>query len=107
MFWHTALSNPSLDVTYTDRDTLLPSRISSPFTVLTDDTHYLINPAGYFPDEGRRLSSNTSRGALIDTAALIEGLADKSLQASVWMYTREEDGVFYEDRSTISLTMRT
>ncbi|UWP61216.1 2-hydroxyacid dehydrogenase [Ruminococcus gauvreauii] len=92
--------NPSLDVTYTDRDALFAqSDIISLHCPLTDDTHYLINQQAISQMKDGVYLINTSRGALIDTAALIEGLADKKFAGVGLDVYEEEDGVFYEDRS--------
>ena len=47
---------------------------------------------------------NTSRGALIDTEALIEGLLNKKFGGVGLDVYEEEDGVFYEDCSQEIIT---
>ena len=42
---------------------------------------------------------NTSRGSLIDTEALIEGLLEKKFAGVGLDVYEEEEGIFYEDRS--------
>ena len=42
---------------------------------------------------------NTSRGGLVDTEALIEGLKKLLSARRVWMCTRKREILFYEDRS--------
>ena len=42
---------------------------------------------------------NTSRGGLIDTEALIDGLLEKKFAGVGLDVYEEEEGVFYEDRS--------
>ncbi|MCH1981625.1 2-hydroxyacid dehydrogenase [Ruminococcus sp. OA3] len=92
--------NASLNITYTDRETLFAqSDIISLHCPLTDDTHYLINQSAISQMKDEVYLINTSRGALIDTAALIEGLAGKKFAGVGLDVYEEEDGVFYEDRS--------
>ena len=66
---------------------------------LTSETHHIVNRDTIgMMKEGVYLI-NTSRGALIDTDALIEGLLGKKF-GGVWLdVDEEEEGIFYEDRS--------
>lgn len=92
--------NTSLNVTYTDCNTLFSqSDIISLHCPLTADTHYLISHKAISLMKDGVYLINTSRGALIDTAALIDGLAGKKFAGVGLDVYEEEDGVFYEDRS--------
>ena len=92
--------NTSLNVTYTDCNTLFSqSDIISLHCPLTADTHYLISHKAISLMKDSVYLINTSRGALIDTAALIDGLAGKKFAGVGLDVYEEEDGVFYEDRS--------
>lgn len=66
---------------------------------LTSETHHLINT-----DSVRQLKKgvtiiNTSRGALIDTDALIAGILDGTIGAACLDVYEEESDLFYEDKS--------
>lgn len=66
---------------------------------LTADTQYIINKESIaLMKEGVYLI-NTSRGGLIDTEALIEGLLQKKFSGVGLDVYEEEEGIFYEDRS--------
>lgn len=66
---------------------------------LTSETHHIVNRDTIgMMKEGVYLI-NTSRGALIDTDALIEGLLGKKFGGVGLDVYEEEEGIFYEDRS--------
>ena len=92
--------NPNLDVQYVSLEELI--RRSDVITLhcpLNDDTRYIINKKTIgLMKEGVYLV-NTSRGGLIDTDALIDGLLAKKFGGVGLDVYEEEEGVFYEDRS--------
>lgn len=90
----------SLSVEYTDFEDLI--RRSDAITLhcpLTEDTHYIINKAAIDKMKDGVYLINTSRGALIDTNALIDGLVSRKFGGVGLDVYEEEDGVFFEDRS--------
>lgn len=92
--------NPRLDVTYVSLEELMKrSDVISLHCPLTEDTRHLVNRKTIeMMKEGVYLV-NTSRGALIDTEALIDGLLEKKFAGVGLDVYEEEEGVFYEDRS--------
>ena len=85
---------------YTSLDELLMrSDVVSLHTPLTPETHYLINEQTLALMKGGAYLVNTSRGALIDTAALIEALKQRRLGGVALDVYEVEEGVFFEDLS--------
>lgn len=66
---------------------------------LTEDTRYLINRETIEEMKDGVYLVNTSRGGLIDTQALIDGLISEKIAGVGLDVYEEEEGVFYEDRS--------
>lgn len=66
---------------------------------LTSDTEYLINKETIAMMKDGVYLINTSRGGLIDTEALIDGLLQKKFSGVGLDVYEEEEGIFYEDRS--------
>ena len=92
--------NPALDVTYVSLEELMKqSDIISLHCPLTDDTRHLVNQKTIGLMKKGVYLVNTSRGALIDTEALIDGLLEKKFAGVGLDVYEEEEGVFYEDRS--------
>ena len=92
--------NPSADVQYVSLEELMEqSDIISLHCPLTDDTRHLINQKTISLMKKGIYLVNTSRGALIDTEALIDGLLEKRFGGVGLDVYEEEEGVFYEDRS--------
>ena len=71
---------------------------------LTDQTSHIINKESIEKMKNGVYLVNTSRGALIDTEALIEGLLNKKFGGVGLDVYEEEDGVFYEDCSQEIIT---
>lgn len=86
---------------YVSLETLMEqSDIISLHCPLTEETQYMINE-----DSIRRMKKgvtiiNTSRGGLVDTAALIHGLRNKHVGAACLDVYEEEGDLFYEDFSS-------
>lgn len=86
--------------TYTGLDELLSrSDVVSLHTPLTPETHYLINGRTLSLMKAGAYLVNTSRGALIDTGALIETLKSRRLGGVALDVYEVEEGVFFEDLS--------
>ena len=66
---------------------------------LTPDTYHLIDDDAIAALERHPMIINTSRGALIDTAAAIEGLKDGRIGALALDVYEEEGDLFFEDLS--------
>lgn len=66
---------------------------------LTRETHYLIGAANLARMRDGVFLVNTSRGPLVDTAAVIEALKSGKIGALALDVYEEEEGIFYEDLS--------
>jgi D-lactate dehydrogenase len=89
-------------VKYTPLDELLrESDIVSLHCPLTTDTHHLINGARIKLMKPGSMLINTSRGALIDTGAVIEALKSCHLGYLGLDVYEQEEHVFFEDLSDI------
>lgn len=87
-------------VTYATVEEILPQAdIISLHTPLTPETHHLINAKSLAQTKTGVFLVNTSRGKLIDTAALIQALKSQKLGGVALDVYEEEAGVFYEDLS--------
>ena len=93
--------NEKLPVEYVPLDELFAqSDVISLHCPLTKDTKHLINKRSIEKMKDGVYLVNTSRGSLIDSEALIEGLiAGKFGGVGLDVY-EEEEGIFYEDCST-------
>ena len=93
--------NESLGVEYLPLPELLSrADVISLHGPLTNDTRYIINEETISYMKPGVLLVNTSRGMLIDSGALIEGLLSGKLAGVGLDVYEEEDGLFYEDRSS-------
>ena len=92
--------NDALDVKYVTLEELIKkSDIITLHCPLTEDTKYLINKYTISLMKDQVYLINTSRGALIETNALIDGLLKKKFAGVGLDVYEEEEGVFFEDRS--------
>ena len=66
---------------------------------LTDETRHMINAAAIEKMKKGVVIVNTSRGALIDAEALLEGIKARKIGAACLDVYEEEADVFFEDRS--------
>jgi len=88
------------DFRYVPLDELLArSDVVSLHAPLTPDTRYLINPDSLASMKDGAYLINTSRGALIDTSALIEALKNHKLGGVALDVYEVEEGIFFEDLS--------
>lgn len=92
--------NPKLDIEYVSLEELfMQSDVISLHCPLTPETKYMINKKSIAKMKDGVYLVNTSRGALIDSEALIDGLvAGKFGGVGLDVY-EEEEGIFYEDCS--------
>lgn len=93
--------NPDLDVKYVDlKDLMAASDVITLHCPLTKETHHIINKKTIAQMKEGVYLVNTSRGALVDSQALIEALKENKtfLGVALDVY-EEEDGIFYEDCS--------
>ena len=87
-------------VEYTDAKRLArASDVISLHTPLTPETHHIINSQTLELMKPGAILINVSRGALIDTKALIEALKSGRLGGVALDVYEEEEGVFFEDLS--------
>lgn len=89
-----------LGVRYVDLDTLLStSQVVTLHCPLTPETHHLINKARLAQMQRGVMLINTSRGAVIDTAAIIQALKQGHVgYLGIDVYEQESD-LFFEDLS--------
>ena len=87
-------------ITYVSLEELLEqSDIISLHCPLTDETRHMINAEAIGKMKKGVVIVNTSRGALIDTEALLEGIKARKIGAACLDVYEEEADVFFEDRS--------
>jgi D-lactate dehydrogenase len=80
-------------------DLFAQSDIISLHLPLLPETHYLINAESMKPMKDGVMIVNTGRGALIDTAALLDGLKRGKIGYAGLDVYEEEDDYFFEDLS--------
>lgn len=89
-----------LGVTYVDAAALYrESDVISLHVPLTNDTHHLLDAAAFAQMKPGVMVINTSRGALIDTRALIHALKTRRVGAAGLDVYEEEGPVFFRDLS--------
>lgn len=92
--------NKNLDVEYVTLDRLMEKAdVISLHCPLTQETKHIINQQSIEKMKQGVFLINTSRGGLIDTQALIDGLLNKKFSGVGLDVYEEEEGLFYEDRS--------
>ncbi len=92
--------NPDAGLAYVELPELLQKAdIISLHCPLTEDTRHLINADSIAQMKNNVTIINTSRGGLVNTGALIEGLKDKKVGAACLDVYEEEGDFFYEDFS--------
>ncbi|MBQ4382693.1 MAG: 2-hydroxyacid dehydrogenase [Oscillospiraceae bacterium] len=88
------------DYEYVPLETLLErSDVISLHCPLTDETRHMINAEAIERMKKGVVILNTSRGALIDADALLEGIKARKVGAACLDVYEEEADVFFEDRS--------
>ena len=89
-----------LNATYVSKEELLKrSDIITFHCPLTDDTKYMVNADTIKLMKDGVIIVNTSRGAIVDTTALIEALKARKFGGVGLDVYEEEDEYFFEDRS--------
>lgn len=92
--------NPDLDLKYVTLPELLKeSDVVSLHCPLNEETHHLINKSSVAQMKDGAVIINTSRGGLIDTEALIEGIKSEKIYGAGLDVYEEEGDLFYEDFS--------
>ena len=87
-------------LTYVTLDELFSrSDIISLHCPLTDETRHLVNADAIAKMKKGVVLLNTSRGALIDAEALLEGIKSRKIGAACLDVYEEEADIFFEDRS--------
>ncbi len=90
-----------LGVEYVDLDTALAeSDIISLNCPLTPETHHMIDANAIASMRPGVMLVNTGRGALVDTASVIDGLKRRHIGSLALDVYEEESELFFEDRST-------
>ena len=88
------------DINYVSLDELFKrSDIISLHCPLTDDTKHIINSSSIELMKKGVVIVNTSRGALIDAEALLEGIKERKVGAACLDVYEEEADIFFEDKS--------
>ena len=91
---------PVEGIDYVDLDTLFrESDFISLHCPLTDDTHHMVDEKRFAIMKDSAILINTSRGALVDSVALVEALWNKQLRAVGLDVYEEEANYFFEDCS--------
>lgn len=91
---------PDSGIEYVPLDELFErSDIISLHCPLTDGTRHLVNADSISKMKKGVVIVNTSRGALIDAEALLEGIKERRIGAACLDVYEEEADVFFEDRS--------
>lgn len=91
---------PDLDVEYVSPETLFSeSDIISLHCPLTQETYHMINKETIETMKKGVVLLNTSRGALVDAHALLEGIKSRKIGAACMDVYEEEADIFFEDRS--------
>lgn len=87
-------------VKYVDTDTLFrESDIISLHCPLTRETYHMIDDAAIQKMKSRAMIINTSRGALIDAAALLAAIKERRIGGACLDVYEEESDLFFEDFS--------
>lgn len=89
-----------LEADYVELDELLKrSRIISLHCPLTKESHHLIDAAALKKMRADAVLVNTSRGGLVDTAAVVQALKEKRIGGLAIDVYEEEEELFFEDQS--------
>ena len=92
--------NSEINVKYVDLETVFKeSDIISLHCPLTPDTHHIINGNSIEKMKKGVMIINTSRGALIDAEALVEGIKSRKVGGACLDVYEEESELFFEDFS--------
>lgn len=87
-------------IKYVELDELFKnSDIISLHCPLTEDTHHIIDETALGKCKRGVVILNTSRGALVDAEALLQGIKDRKVGAACLDVYEEESDLFFEDNS--------
>ncbi len=90
----------TLDAEYVSLEELFArSHIISLHCPLTDENRHMVNRESIARMKDGVVIINTSRGSLIDTEALVEGIKSKKVGAACLDVYEEESDIFFEDKS--------
>lgn len=90
---------------YVSMDTLIrESDVISLHCPLTKDTYHVVNSESIGKMKDGVFLINTSRGGLVDTQALLDGLAAKKFSGVALDVYEEEDDYFFEDMSNENIS---
>lgn len=91
---------PDADINYVSTDELwAKSDIISFHCPLTDETKHMLNESTVKKLKKGVVIINTSRGALIDTEVLLDGIKERKIGAACLDVYEEESGIFFHDFS--------
>ena len=94
--------NQSLDLEYTTLENLLKeSDVISLHCPLTEESYHLIDDKAISLMKNGVIIVNTSRGALINAEALLEGIKSKKIGGATLDVYEEESELFFEDNSNL------
>ena len=97
---HDKFPDPDAGLDYVELEELFEkSDIISLHCPLNEETHHMINAGSIARMKKGVVIVNTSRGGLVDTDALIEGIKSKQVGAACLDVYEEEGDLFYEDYS--------
>lgn len=92
--------NKDVEAEYVDFNTLCrKSDIISFHCPLTKDTHHMVNPETIKLMKDGVVIVNTSRGALVDAEALLQGIRSRKVGSAALDVYEEEAGLFFENQS--------
>ena len=92
--------NPYTGLEYTDLDEIFEKAdVISLHCPLTEETHHIINDDAVEKMKKGVIIVNTSRGGLIDTESLINGIKVETIGGAALDVYEEEGELFYEDKS--------
>ena len=94
--------NTDLNIEYTSLDRLFKdSDIISLHCPLNDESYHLINKESISLMKNGVILVNTSRGALVNSEALLEGIRSKKIGGACLDVYEEESELFFEDNSNL------
>ncbi len=94
--------NESLDLEYTTLEYLFEnSDVISLHCPLTEESYHLIDKNAISSMKNGTIIINTSRGALINAEALLEGIRNKKIGGACLDVYEEESELFFEDNSNL------
>ena len=92
----------SLDIEYTSLSNLFEkSDVISLHCPLNDESYHMINKNSIKSMKNGVIIVNTSRGALIDSESLLEGIREKKIGGACLDVYEEESELFFEDNSNL------